>query len=592
MVDPILSLAVAIAEGRKTYAVFLGSGVSKAAGILTGTDILWDTIKKIYKLEKDKDKDPNDNEVKDWFEKSEFKDFTYSKILETICPSQEERRQFLEKYFVGKNPTDTHRCIADMVRNGLLKVIITTNFDRLMEKALDAIEVKYDVVSSPAELKVLKAREHSPCRVLKLHGDYQSGEIKNTEKELVRLEPKIEKEFKEILNRYGIVVIGYSGQDEGVMRCLEKRNSKYTLYWLKKENICERVDRLLKQQDGKVIERENSDAFVKELVRKIEIFSLYEAGDTPEYLMHLTKQFIKENDEVGFWEEVKKQLKEVSKSWQEIYKKIQNERMDKKIKDDLKRAQDGVKELEIHTDKILGIGLVLVEYEKKENFKNFLRVFQELYEMYNNMSVNWQDCFTDILFAIIHNVFYTLGALALRDERFEIIKELLSYRIRDRKIGKYESILVQPWMFYPISFGEKTDKAFEYLINMFNNKEFLKEYFRSKDKFSCALCEFNCLLNIYERVKNLKSSGRYCIYPMFIGVFPYVGKVFEDRLKDNEFLRNIAEEICGVKIETFKKNWPLICTDIIKQYGGIYRNTGLGPDLFTESSDTGVVGLK
>jgi len=135
MVDPILSLAITIAEVNKAYAIFLGSGVSKTVGISTGSEVLWDSKKLLYKLVNEKE--PKDKELKDWFEKSEYKDFTYSKILKAICSSQEERRKFLEKYFIGRDPTDTHRIIADMVKKGLIKIIITTNFDRLMEKALD-----------------------------------------------------------------------------------------------------------------------------------------------------------------------------------------------------------------------------------------------------------------------------------------------------------------------------------------------------------------------------------------------------------------------------------------------------------------------
>ncbi|MGR3309519.1 MAG: hypothetical protein ACUZ77_01985, partial [Candidatus Brocadiales bacterium] len=129
MVDPILSLSVAIAEGKKAYAMFLGSGVSKAAGIPSGIEIFWDSIKLLCKF--DTEQESKDDEIRTWFEKSKFKDFTYSKILEELYPSQEDRRQFLEKHFEGKYPTDTHKLIADMVKNGLLKVIITTNFDRL-----------------------------------------------------------------------------------------------------------------------------------------------------------------------------------------------------------------------------------------------------------------------------------------------------------------------------------------------------------------------------------------------------------------------------------------------------------------------------
>ena len=51
MIDPILPLSVSIAEGRRAYAFFLGSGISKAASIPTGGEIFGDTVRKLYQLE-------------------------------------------------------------------------------------------------------------------------------------------------------------------------------------------------------------------------------------------------------------------------------------------------------------------------------------------------------------------------------------------------------------------------------------------------------------------------------------------------------------------------------------------------------------
>jgi hypothetical protein len=49
--DPIVSLSVAIAESPRSYAFLLGSGVSRDAGVLTGTDVFWRTVGALYRLE-------------------------------------------------------------------------------------------------------------------------------------------------------------------------------------------------------------------------------------------------------------------------------------------------------------------------------------------------------------------------------------------------------------------------------------------------------------------------------------------------------------------------------------------------------------
>lgn len=37
-------------------------------------------------------------------------------------------------------PTVAHKAIANLVKHGFIKVIVTTNFDRLLERALEEIE--------------------------------------------------------------------------------------------------------------------------------------------------------------------------------------------------------------------------------------------------------------------------------------------------------------------------------------------------------------------------------------------------------------------------------------------------------------------
>lgn len=48
-VDPFAALAVNIATAPKTMAFFLGAGVSAAAGVPTGAEVLRDTCHKYYR---------------------------------------------------------------------------------------------------------------------------------------------------------------------------------------------------------------------------------------------------------------------------------------------------------------------------------------------------------------------------------------------------------------------------------------------------------------------------------------------------------------------------------------------------------------
>ncbi|OBY29671.1 hypothetical protein ACT18_21880, partial [Mycolicibacter kumamotonensis] len=74
----------------------------------------------------------------------------YSSLLAAIVPSSSARQGLLAEYFEAtdedradglKIPTAAHNAIAHLVKAGWIRVIVTTNFDRLMEQALEAVGV-------------------------------------------------------------------------------------------------------------------------------------------------------------------------------------------------------------------------------------------------------------------------------------------------------------------------------------------------------------------------------------------------------------------------------------------------------------------
>lgn len=68
--------------------------------------------------------------------------------------------------------------------SGHVRVIITTNFDRLIENALREAGVEPTVVTSDDALKGAVPLIHSRCYVVKIHGDYPDTRIRNADSEL------------------------------------------------------------------------------------------------------------------------------------------------------------------------------------------------------------------------------------------------------------------------------------------------------------------------------------------------------------------------------------------------------------------------
>ena len=136
--DPIVSLSVALAEAPGTCAFLLGSGVSRDAGVPTGWEIMRAGLHRLHQLETSSAEQIDDETLDMWLRETSREDITYSELLKLIAPDAAVRREYLAGFFVDKTPRPTHEALADLAVEGMVRVFITTNFDRLLEHALQA----------------------------------------------------------------------------------------------------------------------------------------------------------------------------------------------------------------------------------------------------------------------------------------------------------------------------------------------------------------------------------------------------------------------------------------------------------------------
>lgn len=104
-----------------------------------------------------------------------------------------------------------------MIRQGTIRVLVTTNFDRLMERALENIRITPMVVSSPDDLAGVPPLGQGEVTLIKVHGDYLDSRIKNTPKELSEFDPAIDHLLDQVFAEYGLLVCGF-GQPSGTPR--------------------------------------------------------------------------------------------------------------------------------------------------------------------------------------------------------------------------------------------------------------------------------------------------------------------------------------------------------------------------------------
>ena len=283
MIDPTDSLAFSIQANRGVYALLIGSGVSQAAQIPTGWDITLDLIRKLA-VASGESAEP-DPEL--WYREKYDEDPDYSKLIDGLAKTQTERQQLLRPYFEpseqereenAKQPTAAHKAIARLVAQGFVKVIITTNFDRLLEKALEEVDIEPSVLSSEDQVKGMVPLVHTQHCIVKLHGDYLDTRIRNTRSELSEYPVEINQLLDRIFDEFGLVVCGWSADWDIALRdaLLRAPSRRFTTYWAAYGQIKDEAQRLINHRRAQVIDIENADKFlgtVQEKVTSIEQFA-------------------------------------------------------------------------------------------------------------------------------------------------------------------------------------------------------------------------------------------------------------------------------------------------------------------------------
>ena len=283
MIDPIDSLAFSIQAYRGVYALLIGSGVSKAAQIPTGWDITRDLIRKLAAAS-DESAEP-DPEL--WYREKYDEAPDYSKLIDGLAKTQAERQQLLRPYIEpneqereenAKQPTAAHKAIAWLVAQDFVKVIITTNFDRLLEKALEEVGVEPVVLSSEDQVKGMVPLVHTQHCLIKLHGDYLDTRIRNTPSELSEYSLEFNQLLDRIFDEFGLVVCGWSADWDVALRDAMFRapSRRFTTYWAAHSQIKDEAQRLINLRRAQVIDIEDADKFfetVQEKVASIEQFS-------------------------------------------------------------------------------------------------------------------------------------------------------------------------------------------------------------------------------------------------------------------------------------------------------------------------------
>jgi hypothetical protein len=286
-----------LSESAPQFSWFFGAGASQSAGLPTAIDVIWDLKRRHYCLKENQQVSANDiqnvavrKKIDSYMQANGFpssKDADeYSRCFELIFQDDLERQRKYLRAILSDDKISLslgHRVLAAMMASNAARAVITTNFDSVIEKAMAEVAGKdiaaFHLEGSYAANAALNNDEF-PIYT-KIHGDFRYQSLKNLTADLQEQNKELGKSVVNTCNRFGLVVVGYSGRDASVMSLFEDALSgtnpfPHGLFWttLKGRKPLKHVEELLNKARAKgvkaeLVEIETFDSLMSRLWRQL-----------------------------------------------------------------------------------------------------------------------------------------------------------------------------------------------------------------------------------------------------------------------------------------------------------------------------------
>lgn len=435
--NPIVKLIANALPGEKSYVLFVGAGVSKDANIPTSWDLMLKTAGLLYLAENPGKKINSNINLEKWLMDSVYAEMGFSEIMELIYSKNLEQQNFLNKYLNKYDIGESHKGIAELARRGIIRTIITTNFDHYIEKAIENLSFDIQVISSDDDLKNVEPLiQCKSLRIYKVHGNLGCGKLRNTPKDLESLSPLMEQEIIRVLSEHGVIVLGYSGRDIGIKKVFEKRkNNYYPVYWVDPNKPNGLMKEIFKKYNYMYIQCTGAGAFIKEFLR-------------------LSREMDKLAPIIGSapttvdLENCLKNTKSVGPVYidflDSIYKELEGIRPDfSKYKDIDEAILSQINNSESIIYRYVESVLLASRYKNLDALENIYGYFGNLYKLCNipeGFSGSYYESHFDGYRFIIYEMFVSLIAALIKYENWHIIGNILSNDIFvEQKESKYIS---------------------------------------------------------------------------------------------------------------------------------------------------------
>lgn len=277
VIDRLTTLAFSMYSNKGAYALLLGSGISRSAHIPTGWEVETRLIEQLAVSSREVIK----TDAHQWFKDKYGKEASYSFLLEELVKTPTERVQLMKPFFeptedekdLGwKQPTKAHKAIAKLAKEGYVRVILTTNFDRLLEQAFEAEGVTPQVISHESAISQATPLVH--CKIptiVKINGDYIDCQFRNTSEELDEYPPTMKHYLNRIFEDYGLVTCGWSGEwDKGLIEIMfDAATPRYNSFFATMGATKETIQNLSRSRHGELLPINGADEMFSELWEQV-----------------------------------------------------------------------------------------------------------------------------------------------------------------------------------------------------------------------------------------------------------------------------------------------------------------------------------
>lgn len=268
----------------RKFCFVLGAGASKTSGIKSGQDLvnIWD--KELFERNKE--------DFLKWKTKLQIEEENkysyYSQYYEkrfSRCPA--DGYNYLEKLMEHARPSSGYVMLSYMLSKTSHNVVITTNFDHLIEDAVNYYIQNIPLVIGHESLAHYITKQLKRPTIVKIHRDLLFDPANRVD-EVETLHDNWKKALDVVFSEYHPIFIGYAGNDNSLMDYLTENCSRFKNgdlnfpYWMlyKNDKLDGKVYTFLNQSDGYCIKHDGFDEV------------LYLMGATFDYRMPSMENFL------------------------------------------------------------------------------------------------------------------------------------------------------------------------------------------------------------------------------------------------------------------------------------------------------------